>query len=461
MQSRARILLVSLFLFASVAIVPAPVFGADAGNGESGSDWSNYGSSGRSLAEIVRTAKPMRYRPSGVAAYASTTKEEVGAMPSYVRPTKPVRAYQSGSTATAEAPTFQAGPVDYTRTEITDPTQSPAVMHGKLFIDFPSGSAVCSGTIVTSVPEDLVLTAGHCLQSPPIGGNPAETSIRAFFAPGYRLGNAPFGFWEADGFATTDEWEASFQGGGDPRFDLGVLSLPTDPLGSGMTLQDKFGSRGAMFNVTFQQEFDSFGYPAAPGTIGQNFDGERLWTCASAVGFQDTQFPGPPFTTGMGCDMTGGSSGGGWVINDQFINSVVSYGIEGEPEVQYGPYFGTTAQAFYEEFSGIDHPDPEPGGDHEMNLSIRLVKHLVAKGVMTAVDGFTPCAVGAPIGLFKFSRASETFKFVKETTTTSTGAWKIRTRDRTGHYAALGPEGAVDEQNFCLEAVSRVVRHRH
>jgi hypothetical protein len=335
------------------------------------------------------------------------------------------------------------------------------VQHGKLFIDFPSGSAVCSATIVTSVDESLVLTAGHCLRAPATQTSPAETSIAAAFAPGYRNGVAPFGFWSADAFETTDQWTASFEDGGDPRFDLGVLHIPSNQDGSGLTLQDRFGSRGAMFNVTFAQEFDSFGYPAAPGTIGQNFNGEQLWNCSSAAGFQDTQFPGPPFTTGMGCDMTGGSSGGGWVINDQHINSVVSYGIEGEPEVQYGPYFGTTAQAFYEEFSGIDHPDPEPGGDHEMNLSIRLRKHLIAKGVMTAVDGYTPCTIGAPIGLFKFSKASETFKFLKETTTTSTGTWRIKVRDRTGHYAALGPAGAVDEQNFCLEAISKVVRHRH
>jgi len=461
MLSRVRLILVSVLLFASVAVVPTPVFGADGNNNRSsntGAQWTPLDAPQDSWRAMAKRAEPIRYRPQGVPANAAwATEEEEDALPFFVKATKPVRRFRSGSTATAEAPNYQIGPINYTRTEITDPTQSPFIQHGKLFIDFPSGSAVCSGTIVTSMGEDMVLTAGHCLEDPTSG----EASIGAVFVPGYRNNTAPAGGWAATGYATTDQWAASYQSGGDPRFDIGVLQIPANQDGSGLSLQDRFGSRGAMFNLTFEQQFDSYGYPAAPGTIGQNFDGELLWTCASDVGFQDMQFPGPPFTTGMGCDMTGGSSGGGWIINDQFLNSVVSYGIEGEPEVQYGPYFGTTAQAFYEEYSGIDQPDPEPGGDHEMALSLRLRKHLIAKGRLTAVDGYTPCASGAPIGVFKFVKRTQSFKFLKETATSSTGTWKIRLRDRTGHYAALAPEGPVDEQNFCLEAISGVKRHRH
>lgn len=448
MPRRIRHLVLSLLLVASVAAIPAPVFGSSAADAGSASGWTALGAPRGSLSELVQRARPLRYRPDGVRAYATETTEETGAQPYFVKGTRGMRPQRSYS-STSRATTTGTGPIAYTRTEILDPTQDPFVLHGKLFVDFAAASGVCSATIVTSATENVVLTAGHCLKDPATG----EDSAAAFFAPGYRNGTAPFGFWQATGFQVTDEWAASAGQGGDPRFDIGAIQVQNAT--DGTTLQDAFGSRGVMFNVDFRQQFDSFGYPAAPP-----FDGEKLWTCASDFGFQDTQFPGPPFTTGMGCDMTPGSSGGGWVINDEFLNSVVSYGLEGEPEVQYGPYFGTTAQQFYEVVSGVDQPDPTEE-EHPMSLSLRLRRHLIAKGTLTADDGYTPCAIGAPIGLFRFNRSTEQFSFLKETVTSSTGTWRIKVRDKTGHYIALAPEGPVDELNFCLEALSDIKRHRH
>ena len=461
MPKRVRLVLVSVLLIASVGAVPTPVLGADHDNprADTGPDWTPLAPPEDHWREIAARARPIRYRPQGVPENAPWATEEEGrALPFFVAPTKPAKQFRSSGTATAEAPGHLIGRIDYTRSEINDPTQAPFIQHGKLFIDFPSASSVCSGTIVTSATEDLVLTAGHCLEDPTTG----EASIGALFVPGYRLGTAPAGFWVADGYAVTAQWHASVPFGGDPRFDLGILRFAPGQDGSGMSLQDRFGSRGAMFNLTFQQQFDSYGYPAAPGPSGQPaFDGERLYTCVSAVGFQDRRFPEGPFPTGMGCDMTPGSSGGGWIIEDQFLNSVVSFTLEREPEVQFGPYFGRTAQAFYEEFSGIDHPDPAPANNHDMRLTFLLRRHLIAGGVLSPVDGFAPCAVGVPIGVFRFSSSTRRFELVKRTRTTRTGAWTVKLRDRTGRYVAAAPEGPVDERDFCLETNSPVVRHRH
>jgi hypothetical protein len=277
------------------------------------------------------------------------------------------------------------------------------------------------------------------------------------------VGTAPAGGWAAEGYAVTSQWHDSLPAGGDPRFDLGILKITPNQDGSGLSLQDRFGSRGTMFNLTHRQRFTSFGYPAVKGPLSkqQGFDGERLYTCTSAIGLQDPQFTSPPMTTGMGCDMTGGSSGGGWVVQGQFVNSVVSYGLNGQPEVQFGPYFGTVAQTFYEEFSGIDHADPGPGGNHGMGLTLNLRKHLIAKGALTAQDGFASCAANAPVGVFKFVKKTGSFKLLKVTSTTSTGTWKVKLRDSTGRYAALSPEIWLDDRNLCLEAASPVRRHRH
>jgi V8-like Glu-specific endopeptidase len=450
---------VSVLLIAVVTAVPTPVLGADDRRtrpADVGPDWIPLAPPQDHWREMVARAEPTTYRPRGVPENVPwVTEDEMGAPPFFVSPTEPVRRVPSSSAATADAPSYQAGRVDYTRTEIADPTQAPFIQHGKLFIDFPGRTNVCSGTIVTSVSEDLVLTAGHCLEDPITG----DASTGAVFIPGYRMGAAPAGVWVAGGYAVTEQWHASLSRRGDPRFDLGVLRFAPGQDGSGLSLQDRFGSRGAMFNLTFQQQFDSFGYPAAPGSPQQSFDGERLYTCASAIGFQDRRFPEAPFPTGMGCDMTPGSSGGGWIIEDQFINSVVSYSLDHIREIQFGPYFGRTAQAFYEEFAGIDHPDPGPAVDHEMRVTLSLRRHLIAGGVLRSVDGFAPCAAGTPIGVFK--AASGSFKLVKQTRTSPTGAWKVRLRDRTGRYVAGAPEGPLDERDHCLEAISTAVRHRH
>ena len=54
---------------------------------------------------------------------------------------------------------------------------------------------------------------------------------------------------------------------------------------------------------------------------------------------------------GIGCDMTGGSSGGGWVVGNTVL-SVNSYGYTTEPNVMYGPYQDSVAQNLYTTAAG-------------------------------------------------------------------------------------------------------------
>jgi hypothetical protein len=55
---------------------------------------------------------------------------------------------------------------------------------------------------------------------------------------------------------------------------------------------------------------------------------------------------GPPMI-GMGCDMREGSSGGGWIIRNQYVNSVTSGGYDTLPELLFGPYFGDAVGNLY------------------------------------------------------------------------------------------------------------------
>ena len=45
--------------------------------------------------------------------------------------------------------------------------------------------------------------------------------------------------------------------------------------------------------------------------------------------------------------MTAGSSGGGWIMQNEYLNSVNSYGYRGQPNRMYGPYFGNVFGDFY------------------------------------------------------------------------------------------------------------------
>jgi hypothetical protein len=54
-----------------------------------------------------------------------------------------------------------------------------------------------------------------------------------------------------------------------------------------------------------------------------------------------------PATMGVPCDMTGGSSGGGWLTSSGAVASVVSYGYSSLKNVLFGPHLETEAQQLY------------------------------------------------------------------------------------------------------------------
>jgi hypothetical protein len=108
----------------------------------------------------------------------------------------------------------------------------------------------------------------------------------------------------------------------------------------GTRIQQVVGALGFMANVPRSQHWNTFGYPAAAP-----FDGQTLNTCQAGHGTDDTI--GTPEPVGIGCDMTGGSSGGPWVLdfkrlNDDgnYLNGVNSYGYSSLPNVMFSPYFG-------------------------------------------------------------------------------------------------------------------------
>jgi V8-like Glu-specific endopeptidase len=213
-----------------------------------------------------------------------------------------------------------------------EPSPYPT-MHGKVFFSDGAANYVCSGTALTSGNQSVVWTAGHCVNEGP-GGFYTNWA----FVPAYRDGAAPYGTWAAENLLTTSAWGNS----GDFSYDLGAAVVATN--GSGQTLTSVVGGRGIAFNQAAEQRYLSHGYPAAPP-----FSGGRMYICDANLGTRDTS-ANPP-TLGIGCDMTGGSSGGGWVVGNNVL-SVNSYGYTTQPNVMYGPYQGSVAQNLYTTASG-------------------------------------------------------------------------------------------------------------
>jgi hypothetical protein len=156
------------------------------------------------------------------------------------------------------------------------------------------------------------------------------------------------GSWPALALLAPAQWVSN----GNLRYDMGAAVVA--PVG-GQRLTEVTGGRGIEWNLSQSQTFTPYGYPAAAP-----FNGERIYYCVSDV-IDSGNPPGSgPATLGVGCDMTQGSSGGGWVVDDQFVNSNVSYGVEGQSDVFYGPYFGDAAATLYTTASTSTLPGPLP-----------------------------------------------------------------------------------------------------
>lgn len=231
----------------------------------------------------------------------------------------------------------QAGLIPYTSFELTDTLSFPNRVHGKVFFTKPSTgfNYVCSGSVVNATNDSTVITAGHCVNDNGVW------ATNFAFVPGYRNGSAPYGVWAASNELAPQQWVQSENF----SYDVGAAVMALNS--SGQELEDVVGARGIAFNQPTQQHFRSHGYPAQ-----SPFDGSKLWACESDFGFPDSPGGGAdPPTMAIGCNMTGGSSGGGWVFTDDsgngFVNSVNSYKYLNQLEVMFGPYFGDTAQAMF------------------------------------------------------------------------------------------------------------------
>lgn len=219
---------------------------------------------------------------------------------------------------------------------VPDPTAPGARTNGVVFLITPFGFlGRCSGTSVNAPNHSVVFTAGHCIDDPFEG----FFSTRMVFVPGYRYGQRPFGVFAARWADTTRQWHSTHN----ENYDVGALVVSRNE--RNQLLGRAVGGTGIAWNLKARQVFDVHGYSAE-----LPFDGETQQLCAQTpfLGHDPRSFFSPgPLNLAVECEVTGGASGGGWTIGGRILNGVTGYGYEGEPTIDFGPYFGREVGRLY------------------------------------------------------------------------------------------------------------------
>ncbi|MEU6369221.1 hypothetical protein ABZ876_26625 [Streptomyces sp. NPDC046931] len=226
---------------------------------------------------------------------------------------------------------------------VTDPTPAPveaqavpAAYHahapaaGKVFFDSPKGTMVCSATVVKDPAHpgksDLVWTAGHCVHAGRQGGwyrniafvpaynNAGRTAAELRYTPRQEV--APYGVWWGDWAQTSQQWieQGGETGGQGASYDFAVIHVTPEKGNGGKSLEETVGAALPVnFNAPAVPKVDGItatGYPAAAP-----YDGQKLYQCQDKPGRLSLQRTDPTMYR-IGCTMTGGASGGGWVETD-------------------------------------------------------------------------------------------------------------------------------------------------
>lgn len=202
---------------------------------------------------------------------------------------------------------------------------------GKVFFNKGGQPFVCSAS---SIGNYAVITAGHC-----VSDGQGHFHTNWVFVPAYNAGAAPFGQWTANMLIVSSAWHT---GGGSlwgSDFGGAVLNKVAN-----LKISQKVGWLGWAVNLPVgAQHWHSIGYPASAP-----FNGAKQIICAASWATSDSTS-----TFGIGCDATGGTSGGplirlmrpGVTSASNYVNGLNSYKYGNQPLALYSPYFGNSAKS--------------------------------------------------------------------------------------------------------------------
>ncbi|HEX2393375.1 MAG TPA: hypothetical protein VHI77_10710 [Solirubrobacterales bacterium] len=236
----------------------------------------------------------------------------------------------AGATHLRLGPAGPSGLAGASFAAVPTPEAPPFSSNGRIFIKRGRLRGYCSGTAIDSPSRQLVLTAGHCVNSGGEGGRASVWSNYMEFVPAYSGGAAPFGAFVArrGSIYALEQWTEH----GNPDFDLGAMRVHRNA--AGVNVADAIGGGATIASgLSRHQEFQSFGYPG---------ESKRLQSCSSPYAGDDAlTYPlgGPP-TLAIRCRWAPGASGGGWLIaGGTEIDGINTYLHLDDKSRTYGPYF--------------------------------------------------------------------------------------------------------------------------
>lgn len=188
---------------------------------------------------------------------------------------------------------------------------------GKLyFINANGGVSYCTANVISR--NNIIVTSAHCLYT---RGRGWHSNFR--FVPAERVGAAPFGVYGWQSAAIMTNWITI----GGRRWDIGMIRLTNNP-NTGLPVSSHVGWLGRAWDLGYVQNLHSVGY-------GSNLSTQFTHICTAE------SFHAGLDVLAKGCDMTFGSSGGGWIWRYHPYSNALNI-VVGVTSGPYPGHFGTT-----------------------------------------------------------------------------------------------------------------------
>jgi len=213
---------------------------------------------------------------------------------------------------------------------VQHPQEYPQRTVGKLFFVQDGQDLVASAFVVHT---SGLMTAAHCLL---MNGH---RSSKITFVPAFAHGHAPFGTWDVDNTVWTRAWEEHHS----PAWDVGFCAVRPDAQGR------RVGDVVGWASVAWDQPasaWNAIGYPAVP-TAQFPFDGEHEWQSRG-----ERLQAAEPSTVAKWGDLTGGASGGPWLVPGTPTAGGLNSWNEPAHRTNISPEFGAWVGRFYHHVFG-------------------------------------------------------------------------------------------------------------